>query len=328
MKVIKIIIFILLVLSVLIAVFINVSPQFGSNPSSSQRKLYYIFPNYIDGKFKNAEETKLFTEKMTMSKFFKSDSDRVPKKDIVPIDIDLESFNNQDSGQIKISWLGHSAFIINFSGTIVLLDPMLGQYAAPVPLPSLKRYSSKVALSTSDIDTIGAVVLSHDHYDHLDYPTIKQIKGKVRIFIVPHGVGNHLRKWGVKEESIIELNWHGKIYFSGDSGYGTHLKKIGDQHGPFDITLIDCGQYNKAWKYSHMFPEQSILAAQDLRGSYLMPIHWGAFTLSTHPWTEPAEILLDRAGRMGQKIILPEIGQIILLNEIEDKITKWWRRFN
>ena len=368
MKVIKIIIFILLALSVLIVVFINISPQFGSNPSSSQRKLYYTFPNYIDGKFKNAEETKLFTEEMTVSKFFKSDSDRVPKKDIVPIDIDLESFNNQDSGQIKISWLGHSAFIINFSGTIVLLDPMLGQYAAPVPLPSLKRYSSKVALSTSDIDTIGAVVLSHDHYDHLDYPTIKQIKGKVRIFIVPHGVGNHLRKWGVKEESIIELNWeqsktvngiefvclparhfsgrgtlnrnstlwsswaikskHGKIYFSGDSGYGTHLKKIGDQHGPFDITLIDCGQYNKAWKYSHMFPEQSILAAQDLRGSYLMPIHWGAFTLSTHPWTEPAEILLDRAGRMGQKIILPEIGQIILLNEIEDKITKWWRRFN
>jgi L-ascorbate metabolism protein UlaG (beta-lactamase superfamily) len=127
--------------------------------------------------------------------------------------------------------------------------------------------------------------------------------------------------WAIKSK-------HGKIYFSGDSGYGTHLKKIGDQHGPFDITLIDCGQYNKAWKYSHMFPEQSILAAQDLRGSYLMPIHWGAFTLSTHPWTEPAEILLDRAGTMGQKIILPEIGQIILLNEIEDKITKWWRRFN
>ena len=240
---------------------------------------------------------------------------------------------------------------MNLGGNIILLDPMLGQFAAPVPVPSLKRYSTQIAFSVEDIDTIDMVVYSHDHYDHLDYSTIKKIKGKVGLFIVPHGVGNHLRSWGVPEQSIIELNWndskeingiefvclparhfsgrgpfnrnstlwsswaikceHGKIYFSGDSCYGKHLKKIGDEHGPFDISLIDCGQYNKAWKYSHMFPEQSIIAAKDLKGEYLIPIHWGAFTLSTHSWIEPPEKVFANAEKLGQKIILPQIGQII-----------------
>ena len=368
MKIIKIIILILLALIIIIASFINLSPEFGMNPSASQRKVYSTFSNYKDGEFTNDEKTELFTEKMTMSDFFKSDPNRIPKKDIPPLDIDFKIFRDQDMEKIKIAWLGHSGFIINIGGRIVLLDPMLGQYAAPLPMPSLKRYSSAVALSIADVDSIDAVVFSHDHYDHLDYPTIKKIKDKVKIFIVPHGVGNHLREWGISENSIIELNWeqsrtvngiefvclparhfsgrgpfnrnstlwsswaikskHGKIYFSGDSGYGTHFKKIGDQHGPFDITLIDCGQYNEAWKYSHMFPEQSILAARDLKGDYLIPIHWGAFTLSTHPWTEPPEIVLEKAGTMGQKIILPQIGQVISFIELEDTVNPWWRDYD
>ena len=257
---------------------------------------------------------------------------------------------------------------MNLGGNIILLDPMLGQYAAPVPMPSLKRYSTQIAFSLEDIDTIDMVVYSHDHYDHLNYSTIKKIKGKVGLFIVPHGVGNHLRSWGVPEQSIVELNWedsievngiefvclparhfsgrgpfnrnstlwsswaikskHGKIYFSGDSGYGKHLKKIGDQHGPFDISLIDCGQYNKAWKYSHMFPEQSIIAAKDLKGEYLIPIHWGAFTLSTHSWIEPPEKVFANAEKLGQKIILPQIGQIISMKQANYKIKKWWKEFN
>jgi L-ascorbate metabolism protein UlaG (beta-lactamase superfamily) len=368
MRIFKIIFLVFFVLSVFTALFINLSPQFGSNPSSYQKKIYSRFGNYVNGEFKNDEPTKLFTEEMSMANFFKDHPNQVPKKDIIPMELDIESFKSHSNGKFKLSWLGHSAFIMNLGGNIILLDPMLGQFAAPVPVPSLKRYSTQIAFSVEDIDTIDMVVYSHDHYDHLDYSTIKKIKGKVGLFIVPHGVGNHLRSWEVPEQSIIELNWndskeingiefvclparhfsgrgpfnrnstlwsswaikseHGKIYFSGDSGYGKHLKKIGDEHGPFDISLIDCGQYNKAWKYSHMFPEQSLKATKDLKGEYLIPIHWGAFTLSTHSWIEPPEKVFANAEKLGQKIILPQIGQIISMKQTNYKIKKWWKEFN
>ena len=368
MRIFKIIFLVFFVLSVFTALFINLSPQFGSNPSSYQKKLYSRYGNYVNDEFKNDEPTKLFTEEMSMANFFKDHPNQVPKKDIIPMELDIESFKSHSNGKFKLSWLGHSAFIMNLGGNIILLDPMLGQFAAPVPVPSLKRYSTQIAFSVEDIDTIDMVVYSHDHYDHLDYSTIKKIKGKVGLFIVPHGVGNHLRSWGVPKQSIVELNWedsievngiefvclparhfsgrgplnrnstlwsswaikskYGKIYFSGDSGYGKHLKKIGDQHGPFDISLIDCGQYNKAWKYSHMFPEQSIIAAKDLKGEYLIPIHWGAFTLSTHSWIEPPEKVFANAEKLGQKIILPQIGQIISMKQTNYKIKKWWKEFN
>ena len=245
---------------------------------------------------------------------------------------------------------------------------MLGSHAAPVPLPSLKRYSSKIAFDIDELEVIDFVVFSHDHYDHLDYPTIKKIKNRVKNFIVPHGIGNHLKSWGVQSESIIELNWNesfdyndiefvclparhfsgrgplnrnstlwsswaiksnrGKIYFSGDSGYGAHFKKIGQEHGPFDFSLIDCGQYNKAWKFSHMFPKQAINAALDLNTKYLIPIHWGAFTLASHSWIEPPEIVSEEAKKLNQDFMIPEIGQILVLND-ENKIKhRWWREFS
>ena len=367
MKIIKIIILLILGLVAFTTLFINLNPQFGSNPNNTQRKLYSTFPNYVDGEFKNHEPTKLFTEEMDLGNFFEDHPNLAPYKDITPNRLGPEFFETKEEKDIKLSWLGHSAFVINISGIIILLDPMLGQYAAPVPMPSLKRYSEEIAFEIDDVDTIDVVIYSHDHYDHLDYPTIKKIKNKVGLFIVPYGLGNHLKNWGVSKKSIVELNWEeskhvnqvefvclparhfsgrgplnrnstlwaswaiksekGKIYFSGDSGYGKHLKKIGDEHGPFNVTLIDCGQYNKAWRYSHMFPEQSIDASIDLKGEYLIPIHWGAFTLSTHAWTEPPEKVFKLAPLKGQKIILPEIGQVISLGESVYGGQKWWNNF-
>lgn len=305
---------------------------------------------------------------MKMSEFFSQDSNITPSKDIIPQHIDLEIFKKDDNGRVKVSWLGHSAFLFNINGKIILLDPMLGQYAAPIPLPSLKRYSSKLAFSIEELDTIDAVIISHDHYDHLNFFTIKKIRNKVKRFFVPYGIGNHLKGWGVAEELIAELNWgqselfhdieivclparhfsgrgpfnrnstlwsswaiksqYGKIYFSGDSGYGSHFNKIGEEHGPFDLSLIDSGQYNKAWKHSHMFPEEAIIAARELRSQYYIPIHWGAFTLSMHPWTEPPERALHSARTMGQKIILPQIGQVFILNQNHKNISSWWKFYN
>ena len=366
-KLLSMIIYILVTLSIFVVAFINLSPQFGTNPTQDQKRLYANYSNYKNGEFQNAEEFVMMTGDMPLSEFFKSDSNRIPNKDLIHESIDLESFVDAEDHKIKISWIGHSAFILNIDGNILLLDPMLGQYAAPVPLPSLKRYSSKIAFSIDDIDIIDAVIFSHDHYDHLDYSTVKQIKNKVKMFFVPYGVANHLKGWGVRQESIIELNWdesanfngieivclparhfsgrgplnrnstlwcswaikseYGKIYFSGDSGYGKHFKAIGEMHGPFDLSFLDCGQYNVAWKYSHMIPEEAVRASKDLVSDFFMPIHWGAFTLSTHPWEEPINRALNHAKKTNQNIVAPKLGQIIFLDDLDNNNIDWWNNY-
>ncbi len=361
------IIFLFVVFTITFATgFYMLSPQFGKNPSKNQKIHYRTFSNYnVDG-FNNSQYYQSITGKMTFSEFFKSDTTRRPKSDLEHDRIDFETFVKAAEGEIKISWLGHSAFILNINGAIVLLDPMLGEYASPIPISSMKRYSKNIGLFTEEIDSIDVVVYSHDHYDHLDYPTVQEIKDKVKTFIVPYGLANHLTRWGVNENRISELNWeesklingiefvclealhfsgrgignrnstlwsswaiksdYGKIYFSGDSGYGRHLKKIGEVHGPFDLSLVDCGQYNTAWKYSHMFPEDAVQASKDLRSKYFMPIHWGGFTLSTHPWTEPVSEAIKYAKIKDQLYVTPRLGQVIYLDSIVDINQEYWWR--
>ncbi len=347
--------------------FYNLAPQFGSNPSEIQKQRYKSFLNFEDNSFKNTEPTPIMTGKVSTWDFFKRDSNRQPAKDIIPKDFEYSKFKNVGENQYSISWLGHSAFIINISGSIIMLDPMLGSHAAPIPIPSLKRYNSVIPINLDSLDTIDFVLISHDHYDHLDYSTIKKIKGKVNLFIVPLGVDSHLIRWGVSSEKIISLNWNQnyeaksieficlparhysgrgiinknstlwsswaikstavKIYFSGDSGYGKHIKKIGYDHGPFDITFIDCGQYNKAWKHAHMFPQEAVSAAIELNSKYFMPIHWGAFTLALHPWDEPIKQSIEFSDSVGLKCISPKIGSLISKKSLDKKYNLWWEDY-
>ena len=379
-KIKSIIYYALLVFLVFIAViilFINISPQFGSNPSSEQINRYEAFSNFNEDGFQNLEETPMFTEDVSVWDYFKDEmiapskpndkSDVKPISDIIPNQINYLLFNEVNPFDFKISWLGHSAFILNIDGKIILLDPMLGTHASPVPIPSLRRFNQTLPLDPDSLTNIDIVVLSHDHYDHLDYSTIKRIKANVKTFLVPYGIGNHLKKWGVEEEKIIELNWNEvfkideieftslparhfsgrgplnrnstlwsswaikssavKIYFSGDSGYGKHFKQIGLEHGPFDISLIDCGQYNKAWKHSHMFPFEAVLAAKDLNSKYFMPIHWGGFTLAKHPWDEPVEESIKLAKQIGLKYFTPRIGEIVSKEKLNKQFNSWWEEY-
>ena len=345
--------------------YLNLAPQFGSNPSVKESREYEKLFNYEHGSFINAEETPLMTGEISTWDFFKSDSLREPQNlEIEKIDISF--FTHLENKGYQIAWLGHSAFLISINDKIILLDPMLGSHASPIPFPMLKRYGKKLSLAPDSIPFIDFVVLSHDHYDHLDFSTIKLIKDNVKNFLVPLGIGSHLKSWDVKENSIIEMNWGQsvkiddieficlparhfsgrgplnrnstlwsswaiksailKVYFSGDSGYGSHIKKIGDEYGPFDIALIDCGQYNLAWEHSHMFPHQAVTAAIELKSTYFMPIHWGVFTLALHPWDEPVKKSRKLAEKIGLNCITPRIGEVLSNDTIGKQFSPWWEK--
>lgn len=271
----------------------------------------------------------------------------------------------RNTGETKVIWLGHSSLLIQMGGLTLLTDPMFGHAPSPFPFIGGKRYSSKPPLDADALPQVDAVLLSHDHYDHLDYGTIRKLRSKVRRFFVPLGVGAHLERWGVPSEHITEADWWDelefeglklvcapsrhfsgrnltdrdatlwcswvldgggkKIYFSGDSGYGPHFREIGRRFGPFDLTLMECGQYNEKWAAIHMMPEETVQAHQDVGGRLLLPIHWGAFTLSLHAWTEPVERAAAAAEKAGAAIITPRIGEPVLLEAAPRTYTAWWR---
>jgi L-ascorbate metabolism protein UlaG (beta-lactamase superfamily) len=209
------------------------------------------------------------------------------------------------------------------------------------------------------------MVISHDHYDHLDYGSIQKLKGKTKLFYVPLGVGAHFREWGVKPEQIVEFNWweeesveglkfvftparhfsgrgltnrfstlwgswviqskNENVFFSGDSGYGVHFKKIGDKFGPFDFAMIECGQYDEKWADIHMTPEESAQAGVDLKTKVAMPIHWGAFSLALHTWTDPVERIIKTAEELNLPLITPAIGDVVHLDStIQKTVNNWW----
>ncbi|MEL7162340.1 MAG: MBL fold metallo-hydrolase, partial [Bacteroidota bacterium] len=227
-----------------------------------------------------------------------------------------------------LTWYGHSALRLETGGKTILLDPMLGDWVAPVPFLG-HRFPYKDYNPLAEFSEIDLVVYSHDHYDHLDYDTLQSIRDRVKHYLCPLGLGAHLRKWGIPDENITELDWwesaelagcrftatparhfsgrspgtrnkslwagfairtaRHHLFFGGDSGYGRHFTQIGERLGPFDLTMLDSGQYHDRWKNVHMQPEEALRANQDLRGKYLLPIHWGAFSLSDHPWFDPVE---------------------------------------
>jgi len=219
-----------------------------------------------------------------------------------------------------------------------------------------------------DMPPIDAVFITHDHYDHMDYQSIVKLNSKVSHFFVPLGCSAHLIRWGVPEEKITELNWweeteyqgltvaltpsrhssgrdpfsidttlwggwvilgsKNRIYTSGDGGYGPHFKEIGDQYGPFDLTLIEGAQYDRKWSEIHMIPEQSVQANLDVNGETMMLMHWGAFTLANHAWNEPIERALKEANEREVNIIAPLIGETVQFDSLDSDLqmppNSWW----
>jgi L-ascorbate metabolism protein UlaG (beta-lactamase superfamily) len=346
--------------------FINLAPQFGSTPSGAHLEKIKNSINYHGGQFQNqiittmdigwSESPKLIYQWLLQS------NNRAPEK---PLPVAFSNNGVADDSGTLFTWFGHSAILLQMEGKLIMLDPMLGEAASPISFMT-KRFDYQQPIDFGSLpQMIDAVILSHDHYDHLDYSSIIKLKDRVIKFYTPLGLGSHLIKWGVASEKIIELDWWGstfldeieivatparhfsgrglsdrnktqwaswviigeksKVYFSGDSGYGPHFKEIGDKFGPFDFAMLECGQYDIRWEAIHMLPEQTVQACLDINCNKMMPIHWGAFNLSLHAWTDPVERAIKAAKDHQVEVVTPLIGKKMSIDESSQHFSTWWR---
>ncbi|MDC1067758.1 MBL fold metallo-hydrolase [Candidatus Kapabacteria bacterium] len=351
-------------LIVAVFIFIKFAPQLGKKPEGEHLARIKQSPNHNGEIFVNLIETheaEPMEALKTLPKFIFGENGSPEKS--VPVKFGENNRPANDSSCF-ITWYGHSAFLLEINGKRILIDPMLGESSSPIYVTT-KRFDYEKPIPLDDLKDIDAVIISHDHYDHLDYPTIKKIKKNVKHFYTMLGVGSHLQRWGVNSDKITELDWwqsikldnlelvacpsrhfsgrgfsdrfttqwgswviqsgEHKLYFSGDGGYGPHFKEIGDKYGPFDLAMIECGQYNLAWKDIHMMPEESALAGKDVKGEMLMPIHWGAFQLSIHEWTDPILRFKKKSEELGMEVIHPFIGERFELGKDFPK-QEWWNK--
>ena len=259
--------------------------------------------------------------------------------------------------------LGHSTILLKLHNAFFLTDPVFAERASPVQWAGPARFHAP-PISIAELPPIRAVILSHDHYDHLDKAAILALDAKTESFITPLGVGDRLIKWGVGAAKVQQLDWwqsttaagvrlsatpaqhfsgrslrdgnatlwaswvieHGelRVFFSGDTGYFDGFKEIGKRFGPFDLTLIETGAYDRLWPDVHMQPEQTLQAHRDLGGKWLMPVHNGTFNLGLHAWAEPFERISALAAEAGLPMATPEMGEALKLHAPHTG-GAWWR---
>lgn len=260
--------------------------------------------------------------------------------------------------------LGHSTLLLKLEGKFWLTDPVFAERASPFSFIGPKRFQAP-PIDLHDLPAIEAVILSHDHYDHLDKATVLAIQQKVGHFITPLGVGDRLIGWGIPATKVQQLDWwqetqvgslrmiatpsqhfsgrsltdrnhtlwaswviltpHSRLFFSGDSGYFDGFKQIGDRFGPFDITMMENGAYNKNWADIHMSPEQTVQAHIDLRGKWLLPIHNGTFDLAMHAWTEPLDRVTAIASQRDVEVSTPRFGERVAVHAPTQGYA-WWHQ--
>lgn len=264
------------------------------------------------------------------------------------------------AADLAATWIGHASALIELDGRWILADPVWGDRVSPSASVGPRRLHP-VPMTMDQLPKLDAVIISHDHYDHLDLPTVQAlVADQSAPFFVPLGIGAHLRKWGVPEDRIVELDWNDtatengitltctearhfsgrglkrdltlwsswaltgpkhRVFFGGDTGYTPAFAEIGARLGPFDLTLLPIGAYGEQWPDIHMNPEEAWRAHGDLGGRMMMPIHWGTFDLAFHAWAEPVERLLA-VGDEGS-IVIPTPGGRVLVAE-PPALTRWW----
>jgi L-ascorbate metabolism protein UlaG (beta-lactamase superfamily) len=337
----------------------------GAQPSEI-RGVAERSPHYHDGVFVNLEPASLNIDteeqRNILWELISGRAAGRPATDIPLITPEPRAFE-APAGRIAVSWLGHSTALLEIDGYRVLTDPVWSERCSPSDVVGPGRmHPPPVPLDA--LPALDAIVVSHDHYDHLDTDTIIALaRTQWAPFVVPLGVGAHLREWGIPDERIIELDWNERAqideltlictparhfsgrflnrnvtlwaswaiigpahraYFGGDTGYTKSFAEIGEEHGPFDVTLMPVGAYNTVWPDIHMNPEDAVQAHVDVNGGLLVPIHWCTFRLAPHPWAEPIERLLAAAAAANVAVAVPKPGGRVDPTATAE-FEPWWR---
>lgn len=364
-----IVLVILIICLAVAAVSVGSRPRFGRLPQGARLDRIQASPNYKDGGFSNIMPTRtLLNGQGTLSilwqDFFHGAEGQRPAGPLPAVKTDLKML---DGSQDLLVWLGHSSFYIQLSGYKILVDPVFSRYAAPFSFLN-KAFEGTDLYTAEDMPAIDLMLISHDHWDHLDYPSALALKDKVKRVAAPLGVGEHFERWGYSPEKIIEGDWHDefkiggqlrllilparhysgrlfaknktlwggfallaperRLFLSGDGGYGPHFADIGRALGGFDLAVMDGGQYDPRWPYIHMTPEEAVRAAHDVGAASLFPGHIGRFDIANHPWDEPFIRFTRAAQKNGTRLLTPRIGEPVHIGESNQNFVQWWKEVN
>lgn len=355
-----------LVIAVISGTFLFLrSASFGALPAGEHLERIRSSAHYRDNRFQNLHLTPNLAEGESMLRvmyrfFFAKDKRNRPAQ---PLPSEKTSLLSLDPADNLLVWFGHSSYFIQADGRTILVDPVFSGHASPLNFTT-GSYAGSDVYTAEEMPSIDMLVITHDHWDHLDYQTVRLLQPKVKQVVTGLGTGAHLRKWGYDEAIIHELDWtqacepfpgftltavparhfSGRgfvrdrslwtsfacktptmhIYLGGDSGFDAHFAEIGKQYGPFDLAILECGQYNSAWRYIHMLPEEVVQAAMDLNAAKILPVHWAKFSLGLHAWDEPIERITAEAARLHMPLLHPMIGEKVPLKE-QKNYQKWWR---
>lgn len=354
----------ILIISIL-TIFILNMPSFEKIPNGKRAERIKKSPNYKNGKFQNLEDTPQLTSDKSFIEnaynfFFKKVENLRPIEKIPTVKTNLNTLENN-----SLVWLGHSSYFLKINDKNILIDPVLHS-ASPfsfliAPFDTEYQYSEKDL--PEDIDLL---IITHDHWDHLDYHLMKQIRSRIKRILTTLGVGSHFEYWNFSPEIITELDWNedtmienlkftclparhfsgrgilGKqtlwgafmlqteeqtIYIGGDSGYGKHIAEIAQRFPKIDFALMENGQYSIDWQYIHFLPEDLKKAMKELNAEKYFTGHNSKFALSKHAWYEPLENISKIAEKEKLNILTPKIGEIVQLCNKEQSFEKWWKKF-
>lgn len=357
LKTMVIVICVFVLLALFIVLGLRFYPSIGKVPSKEQQKNYAEKTEFFyDGQFHNQNKVLV-----TSSATDKKGDELIPKKSI-PLVKSTEILQGEE-GKLYVSWLGHSSSLVQLGTKNILIDPVFSNRSSPVSFAGPKRFS-EVPIEPNNLPNIDILLISHDHYDHLDYKVIKSIDDKVNTYVVPLGVESYLTGWGISEDKIKTVAWYDEIdvqgiklvstpsqhftarnpfhsnatwwcgyyfadeshsvYYSGDGGYYEVFEELNARFGKIDLALIECGQYGNGWPAIHMFPEQTVKAAEELDAEWYIPVHWAAYCICNNNWDDSIIRFTDEADKRGISYATPLIGERVDFDIISEYKQKWW----
>lgn len=349
---------------VLVILFFFQQASFGVRANGGRLEKMRVSPHYQQRRFENLHLTPALTEganywNVLWEFTFRKHKHGRPKATLPSRKTNLHALSPQDD---LLVWMGHSSYYLQIGGKRILVDPVLSGAASPLSFTTTAFPGSDV-YDLADIPELDLLLITHDHWDHMDHATLVALEKRTAQVITGLGNGAHLEHWGYPSKKIVEMDWYEKIalgqeleivtlparhfsgrglkrnghlwvsfalispqsrvYVGGDSGYDTHFAQIGANYGPFDLAILECGQYDKSWKYIHMHPAEVLQAATELRAEKLLPVHWGKFQLGNHAWDESVNTLLSLHTTQHPPVATPMIGAVMPIHGPAVTV-RWW----